>query len=101
MAVETASDRLTFLADFGQAVRWTISGGRSKTVTAIFDYAYEMVDAGSSAGFAVRTPRIVCRSADVVGIGDGDTVLIDGDTFLVRVVMPDGTGMTEVQLEAQ
>lgn len=99
MAVETAVDRLALLADFGECVKWTFASGKVKSVKAIFDNSYYQQESGGTVGFAVRDPRIVCRACDIVGADEGDTIAIGEDTYTVRIVMPDGTGMSEVQLE--
>lgn len=101
MAVEIADDRAAFLADFGVTCAYTPSGGAASNITVIFDNEYIDVDTGGSVAFAMQQPKVLCRSADVSGIAEGDQMVISGTTYIVRVVMPDGTGMTEVMLEAQ
>lgn len=99
MAVETADDRALLLADFGETATFTPSGGAGVSVTGILDNDYEAVDAGGSVSFAVTRPRFVCRSSDIPAAADGDTLTIGGVAYTIRVVMPDGTGMTELMLE--
>jgi hypothetical protein len=101
MAVETADDRSYFLADFGVVALYTPVGGVQTSITVIFDNQYDAVDAGGGVAFAMQQPRILCRSADVPGVSEGAVIVIDGVSYVVRVVMPDGTGMTELMLEAQ
>ena len=76
MAVELADDRAIFLADFGVTATYTPSFGAEKSITVIFDNEYLDVDVGGS---------------DVITISNVD--------YTIRVVMPDGTGMTEIMLE--
>lgn len=95
MAVETADDRAIYLADFGVTV--TYSGG---SFVGIFDNAYTDVDAGGGVAISMVDPRLSCRTADVTGVSEGDTITIGGNSYIVRVKMPDGTGMTELMLEA-
>lgn len=99
MPVETADDRALLLADFGVSATFTPAGGTGAAVTGIVDNDYEAVDAGGSVSFAVTRPRFVCRTADISGAAEGDALAIDGVTYTIRVVMPDGTGMTELMLE--
>lgn len=99
MPIETSDDRLIFLADFGVTVTYTYQGGGSVSFTAILDNAYEAVDVGGNVPFAMLQPRIFCRTEDVPSAADGDTAVISGVTYNVRVVMKDGTGMTEMMLE--
>lgn len=101
MAVESAADRLVFLADFGQSVTYTVQGGSSATITVIFDNQFIEVDSGGTVGFAVQQPRLTCRTQDVSNCTEGDTFVISGTTYLSRIVQDDGTGMTEIVLEKQ
>tara|TARA_R100000808_G_scaffold155_1_gene1099 strand:+ start:6272 stop:6577 length:306 start_codon:yes stop_codon:yes gene_type:complete len=101
MAVETSDDRKYLLADFGVVALYTPVGGAQVSITVIFDNEYEAVDAGGSVAFAMQLPKILCRSADVTGVSEGAAIVIDGTSYVVRVIMPDGTGMTELMLEAQ
>lgn len=99
--VESADDRLFMLQDFGVDASFRASGTGSKTIKVIYDNAYEAVDAGGTVEFALQQPRITCRSSDVDGVAEGDSLTIGSDSFLIRVIMPDGTGITEMMLEKQ
>jgi hypothetical protein len=101
MAVETALEREILLADFGVSASYTPAGGSSSTITGILENEYEAVDAGGTVSFAVQRPRFICRSADVSSAAEGDALSISGVSYIVRVVMPDGTGITELMLEVQ
>jgi hypothetical protein len=101
MAVEDAEDRALMLADFGVPVRYKPVSSSVRTITGIIDNAYEEVDAGGSVTFAMTRPRLTCRTSDLVGISEGATMVIDGANYVVRVHMPDGTGISELMLEAQ
>lgn len=96
MAVESASDRLLMLTDFGIDVSYTLQGGSAATYKAIVDNEYEAVEAGGSVAFAVTRPRLTMRTADISTASEGDSVAYGGNTFTVHVVMADGTGMTEL-----
>jgi len=101
MAVETADDRLAFVADFGVSATYTPAGGGSSTITVIFDNEFIPVDTGASVSFAMQQPKVQVISSDVPNVAEGDTMVIEGITYIIRVVMRDGTGMTELMLEAQ
>lgn len=96
--IETSLDRLTMLSDFGVSAIYTHDGSNT-TVTGIFDSDYEAVTTGGGVPFAMEQPRFHCRTEDVPSAVDGDLLEINGRDFVIRVVMPDGTGMTELQLE--
>lgn len=100
MAVETAADRLAMLSDFGIEVAYT-NNGTTTNITGIFDKQFEAVDAGGNVAFAMEQPRFYCRTSDVPNAVDTDTLVIEGNTYYVRVIMPDGQGITELQLEKQ
>jgi hypothetical protein len=100
MAVETATDRLILLSDFGIDAEYTHNGSTSN-LKGILDKEYEAVDAGGGVPFAMEQPRFHIRTQDAPNATDGDTLVIEGVTYAVRVVMPDGQGMTELQLENQ
>lgn len=101
MAVETAADRALLLNDFGIDAIYDPASSSHKTVKGVFDNEYEAVNAGGTLDFAITRPRFYCRSADVVGVAEGDDLEIDGVAYKIRVIMPDGTGMTEMMLEKQ
>lgn len=101
MAVETADDRSYFLADFGVVALYTPVGGTQKSITVIFDNEHIPVDTGGNVPFSLQQPKALCRTADLTGTVEGGQIVINSTTYVIRVIMPDGTGMTEVMLEAQ
>ena len=101
MPVEGATQRAIMLKDFGQTVSYTPSGGSASNVTASVDNEYEAVETGGSVAFAIERPRLTVRTADVSTAAEGDAVSFGGTNYIVRVVMNDGTGMTELMIEKQ
>jgi hypothetical protein len=101
MPVETADDRAIILADFGESVTFMPEVGANATITAIFDNAYEAVDAGGSVEYQMVQPRLTVRTQDIPNIEEGDGFTVRGETYIVRVIMADGTGITELALEAE
>lgn len=75
------------------AIDATINGA---TVTGIFGNEFIQVDYVES-----RAPYFECVSADVTGISHGAIVAIGSDTYKVRGIQPDGTGITKLILELQ
>jgi len=105
MPVETDADRAVFLSadEFGDSATYAISGGGSSLFTGIFDIPHievAMWDASSSD----RRPTFLCRTSDVpvgaAGGGAGDTLSVDGTTYKVVDLEPDGQGMTRIVLGA-
>jgi hypothetical protein len=87
--------------EFGVSATYTPDGGVASTVQGIFDNGYSGVDVGAGAQVASTDPRFLCRSEDVSGVADGDTLVVSSVTYIIRTPMPDGTGFTELQLEEQ
>lgn len=99
--VETDVERTIFLNDFGVCAQLRRNGKGRKTVKGIFDSEYTEIDVGGTIGFQSTSPRFVCKTSDLCDVRDADSLTIDGDLYLIRVMQPDGTGMTEIQLEKQ
>lgn len=100
MPVETADDRAAFVTDFGVVATYTPSGGSPSAIIVIFDNEFIPVDTGASVSFAMQQPKVLVVSSDVPNVAEGDALAIDGTTYIIRIVMSDGTGMTELMLEA-
>ncbi len=100
MPVETATERGALLADFGTTATYGPLFGEQKSITVIFDNGYQAVDAGGTVAFAVSQPKIICRTADIVDAEEGDKIVHDNITYTISVIMSDGTGMSEIMLEA-
>lgn len=103
MAVETAVEREIFVNvdDFGVSATITPVGGQASVVSGIFDNDFIEVDTGGNVGFALLQPRFLCRTANVSSVTEDATLVTGGVTYKVKVVKPDGTGMTELILEKQ
>jgi hypothetical protein len=120
MPVESAADRASFLSadEFGVTASFTpASGGATIPLTGIFDNDYLDLDVEGEVGVASRSPRFVAATADLDAAGgasDGATLELTlaqlqaagldvnfAGTYKVRIVKPDGTGMTELKLEKQ
>lgn len=90
MSLESSADFQAYMTAFG--VPAVVSG---RSITAIFDNEYsDLLDVSTS------SPTLTCVSADVSGVGYGDTAIIPSVPFsgTVRVVMPDGYGITVLLL---
>jgi flagellar capping protein FliD len=96
MTVETSLDRQTFLNDFGVDVVTS-----SKTIKGIFDSPHENLSAGGEVPFSIQESYVMVRTSDVTDVGQGSTLTISDTSYAVTDVQPDGTGMTQLMLEAQ
>lgn len=73
----------------------TIDGAANKQV--IFNKDY--FESGIGVGFETSEPTIDCDDADVVGVTQGDAIIVDAISYTVAEVMPDGTGRTMLRLK--
>ena len=92
MAVETESDRLTILSDFGVTADIVIDSSVRK-VLGILDREYK--DIG---GIESYYPIFECRSSDVLGVSHGVPVSVGNDLFHVVSIEDDREGMTQLIL---
>lgn len=103
MAVETAADRAAMLdIDYGFAIAATHINeyGIESTVNGIFDNQYFAANSGmGSVAFAESNPIFTGETADFTDIRYGDRLEINSVTWIIREIMPDGTGFTELTLE--
>lgn len=102
MPVETEADRQDLLADFGDEVTVTVKG--QEIPNAIFDREFLRLDLGDDVGMASREPQITFSSADVQGVRQDDPVTVQRlgealQSWKVKEVEPDGTGMTVLSLK--
>ena len=103
MAIET-DDTLAFFFttnDFGTDATSTLAGGSPSAIVGVFANPYLGADAGGMVEFSATSPTFTARDADFPGVSHGDTLVIGGTSYLIREVMPDGTGITTVMLEEQ
>ena len=102
MTVESAADRLAFLADFGVPVQWAQHGEVVATFTAVFDRPTVVSDGLAEAASLDRVPTLCLREADLpANAAEDDAIVVDGDTigFACRTLRPDGAGMCIVDLK--
>jgi hypothetical protein len=81
------------------AVLWHLSNAAATlpstaVVRGIFDNGYSEV-----LGVAGSEPSFTARTSDVSGLSYGSVINIGGNNHTVRVVEPDGTGLTRLVLE--
>ena len=102
MAIEGATERAVFFDtdDFATASSYTPTGGSASTVNGIFDNEFFEVDPLSGVGVVSAQPRFICATADLPsGTASGDALSIGSTAHTVRVIQPEGTGVTTLVLE--
>ena len=98
MAMDMSADNRAMLSssEFG-ATSFTLNG---VGIQGIYDAAYYQV-IGVDGSVESSQPAVICVQADTIGVKHEDIAVIDGKTFYVVGIKPDGTGMTELALEVQ
>jgi hypothetical protein len=96
MMVETGLERLSMLNDFG--VNVTVNGS---TIKGIFDSPYGPVEVGGEVAFSIQESSVLVRTSDIPTVVQGTTMVVDGRSYVITDIQPDGTGMTTLMLEAQ
>lgn len=90
-------DTFFYLSDFAIEVTYKFQSGTEKTIKAIYDndYISSMME-----GIIVENanPRIIAKTSDIANARIGDTIVVNGITFNVINVRPDGTGITTIEL---
>jgi hypothetical protein len=89
-------------SDFSVASTWTPAGQSSKTVNGIFDRNFVDVELQET---IIQEYQITfqCQSSDLTSpaqITEGDTMAIDGTTYVVVNEETDGTGSSLIKLKA-
>jgi voltage-gated potassium channel Kch len=117
MAVETATELAIFFAvdDFGSAATYTPAGGggggggggpgpgpgagQAVTINGIFDNPQASRNATDMLDITIPAPQFVCRTSDVPNVAEGDSLVIGGVSYIIRVTLTDGTGVSTLLLE--
>lgn len=96
MSVESAADRAAFFNtdEFGASATVTPNGSPSRTINVIFDAA-----ARDEVGVILAGTQITARTSDTSDLADGDAVVVNGETYTLREVRADGTGVSLLILE--
>ena len=102
MALENSTDLDSFFDtdSHGTSVTYTPAGGSPSSINVIFNNEFNLVDVGE-VGVESTIPVITCKTTDVASIEQGDDFTINSTNYKAVIVRPDGTGVTEVQLEEQ
>ena len=100
MAVESDTERAIFFDsdDFASSATFTdVSAGTSSTIKGIFDKE-SVEQAVGEAGLIEEVPVFTCKPSDVSDATFNDTLAIDGTTYYIKEILPDGTGVTRITL---
>ncbi len=98
-SLESDSRRLKQLTRLGEDVVYTPNGGAAVTIKAIFEADRETSEVIGGVEAVGYKPVAECRTSDLIGTVRGGTIVVNSDTYTIRTVLPDGTGMTDLILE--
>lgn len=84
--------------EFGSVATATTRHGEVVQFQVIFDNGYAVGSVGL-AGMASTQPSAMARSVDVADVSVGGSLDVNGATYVVAELQPDGTGMTTLLLE--
>jgi len=98
MSVESAADRAAMLADWGEAVSWTV-GAVTSSITAIYDNGTVRNDMEFAPGALNARGTLTLREQDLpVGGIKGDAITVRGAALKVKSIERDGMGMVLVRV---
>jgi hypothetical protein len=91
---ESDAERLAML----RALGGVMIQGPIGQFTGIVDQSYVAV---GDVPVSSSSPQIIARTCDlpVAGVAVGSVLAANGETYLVRALRPDGSGMTDLELE--
>ncbi|HLB00905.1 MAG TPA: hypothetical protein VJO14_05935 [Bacteroidota bacterium] len=96
MALDLTSDLETIFNtdELAQTATYIRQGYASAQVPVIFGNEYVVAQGPGEQGIGTSAPTALCKTADVPAAAEGDTLTIDGMTYRILEVQPDGTGIT-------
>lgn len=93
MAFDHLADLDLFLGDMGETATITPAGGDPSTVTVIFSREFVAIE-----GVETQAPTVTAKTADLVGVKAGASVVLGAGTFTVFGIENGGTGFTTLVL---
>lgn len=84
-------------SDFAVTAVYNPGGGSPTSISVIYDNEYLSSVLG---GIEVenKNPMILCKTSDVANAKHGETIVVNGITYKIIEVQPDGTGLTSLIL---
>ena len=100
MDEETDAMRLQYLKDFGvSGCTFTdVSTGTTASIHSLLRKEYLEEEAGGEVGVESSAPFALVRTSDVPNVVQGDQITINGTTYTIWAVEPDGEGMSDLRL---
>lgn len=82
----------------GEFAQTATYNGITEIMVILTDFDNPMI--GGTVGLAGHEPFFICQLADIPDVEEGDTLAIGINTWIVREVMPDNTGIVRLKVEA-
>ena len=92
---EVVAANLILITEFGVPVTISPPLAPDYDITAVFDNEYE-----DPLNVESTSPALTCQTVDLASPAHGDALVVSGNSYTVRSVKPDGTGITVLILEA-
>ena len=73
-------------------------GTAAVVINVIFDNEFSANKTIGIVEIEMQRPQALCKTADVVGAVHNDTLVIDGVTYYIKEIEPDGYGVTTLIL---
>lgn len=89
---QISADLDVFFSDFSVNAVLSPSGGYPRSIKVIFDNAYENIELFS--GIGTTGPIAQAKDADVMDIARNDLLTVNGRSYYIGKIKPDGTGIT-------
>jgi len=83
--------------EFGYVATWTPSGGSATTVNGVFDDVNLVINPYDGSTEGQTDAVFVCSLSDVSGVRQKDTIEVNGDVYVVKVV-PSSTSNNMIRL---
>lgn len=83
--------------DFAVVATYTPAGGSPVSIKVVFDAPFAITEV-EGMQYQNIDPVAHCRTADVANATDEATLIINGVTYRVKEVQPDGGGVTNLAL---
>lgn len=86
------------LSDFAESAVITLSGGATRTVSAIFNTPSLSVEIYDQQ-IETDAPSALCKTVDLTGVKNNNSMAIGGKTYKIAKISDDGTGVSTVYLK--
>lgn len=87
-----------FFQDFTVTATFSPDVNSSREIEVIFDNSYSLNILRTDFEVANLSPQVIVRTTDVSDVSLSSTIEVEGTTYNVTAIEPDGTGITVLRL---